>query len=85
MISDGYSPSSCQDYEEYVGVSLNANRMNLRRAYYLALGIQAANGTAELDFEWFSAVSDDDESAGELAFTVNANRQTAELRAKRKR
>jgi len=84
MIADGYSPSECDSYEEFVGISLNSNKMNLRRAYYAALAIQVANGTGELDYEWFAAVADDEDAADDLAFKVNADRQTAELRAKRR-
>lgn len=82
---DGVWPSCIVfDYEAFVGFTLNGNRMQLRKAYYGALAIQAANGTKELDLEWFLAVEDTEDDAGELAFSVNADRQTAEVRAKRR-
>lgn len=65
------------DYETYVGLALNADRVRLRKAYYAALAAGVAASQGDIAPAMVRAACDSDAEAKRLAFEINAARQRA--------
>lgn len=70
-------------YEQWVWLWLNLDRVQRRKAIPVAEGTAAAGTTADLDWTWADAMASLPESAEDLHFRINAERQT--IRAKIRR
>lgn len=70
------------DYDTYVGLWLNLDRLQLRSAGAVAQGYAAAKSTDQLDRSWFDALVLEEAQVDELTFRSNFERLKARVRAR---
>jgi hypothetical protein len=73
----------CADYDEWVGLWLNIERIRLQRAADTWRGHAAALSTGKIPKAWFDALAAYPEQADELEYVTNMERLTAAARARR--
>jgi hypothetical protein len=70
------------DYEGYVGLVLNLERVSYRRSVEQARAQSALGGYDPLDEAWADAVALDAAEVEEILFNVNSERRLAKAKAK---
>ncbi len=71
------------DYETWVGLELNAERVELRRAWNVALGVGLSTTRGPIDRAYFDAACAEAEEVERAMGRANALRRLAEMRGGR--
>lgn len=69
-------------YADWVSLWLNVPRINQQRAVAVAEGLGVAHSDSDLDPSWADAIAGVEEQLEFLHYIINAERQTARVRAK---
>lgn len=69
-------------YADWVGLFLNLDRLQRRQAVAVAEGMVTGSGTSDLDSSWADAVAQWPEEVPPIHFGINAERQSARIRAR---
>lgn len=70
------------DYQTYVRLVLNLDRVGFRRAVDTARGFYAANTTNPLSRAWADAIADDESEVDEILFKINSARHLMRVKSK---